>query len=242
MQIENHRFDPYPMEYSSGKPKLKPLPARFYYDFECMQETGVHVPNLVICKGENGTHKEFYGKNSRDEFCDWIFKQNCGLRRPDQEKVFIAHYAKAYDTYLILDYLHRKNIFIQPVKTGLKILFLDLSPQFNVKFLDSHSFIPMPLAKLPATFGLHELKKGYFPHFFNTVANQNYVGPLPSEKYYGADTMTVANRTKFLKWYREEQEKYRRIPKLKFNLKTELITYCNSDVNILKDSCKAVSI
>ena len=37
----------------------------------------------------------------------------------------------------------------------------------------------MSLANFPKTFGLNELSKGYFPHYFNTDANQNYEGPLP---------------------------------------------------------------
>jgi hypothetical protein len=34
----------------------------------------------------------------------------------------------------------------------------------------------MALAKLPKCFDLIELRKGYFPHFFNTLENQNYYG------------------------------------------------------------------
>lgn len=29
----------------------------------------------------------------------------------------------------------------------------------------------MKLAAMPKAFGLHEIKKGYFPHFFNTKSN-----------------------------------------------------------------------
>ena len=32
------------------------------------------------------------------------------------------------------------------------------------KFIDSYMFIQLPLASFPKTFGLTELKKGYFPH------------------------------------------------------------------------------
>ncbi len=181
-----------------------------------MQETGLHTLNLVICKGEDSVHKEFYGAHSRDQFCQWIFEENCGLPVESREKVFIANYAKEYDSFLILDYLHRKNMFVTPIKTGLKILSLYL-PDFECRFLDSHSFLPMPLVKFPSTFGLTELKKWYFPHFFNTVDNQNYNGPLPEERFYGANTMTVAEN-----------------PFKTFNMKDELIAYCNSDVQILK--------
>ena len=37
----------------------------------------------------------------------------------------------------------------------------------------------MLLKALPKTFGLTELKKGYFSQFFNQKENQTYVGPLP---------------------------------------------------------------
>ncbi|XP_070548560.1 uncharacterized protein [Ptychodera flava] len=36
-------------------------------------------------------------------------------------------------------------------------------------------------------FELAELHKGYFPHFFNTAENQEYIGPLPDAQYYGPD-------------------------------------------------------
>ena len=47
----------------------------------------------------------------------------------------------------------------------------------RVTFLDSYQFLHMRLANFPDTFGLTEMKKGYFPHLANTLANQKYVGP-----------------------------------------------------------------
>ena len=35
----------------------------------------------------------------------------------------------------------------------------------------------MPLAAFPKTFGFTELKKGYFPHLFNTREHAEYVEP-----------------------------------------------------------------
>jgi len=59
----------------------------------------------------------------------------------------------------------------------------------KIRIIDSHNFVASPLSAFPKTFGLNELKKGYFPHYFNTNENQNYIGPIPDVKYYGADTM-----------------------------------------------------
>ena len=59
-------------------------------------------------------------------------------------------------------------------------------------FLDSINHIPGRLADFPKTFGFTELKKGYFPHYFNTPENQNYVGPIPDIKYYTVQARCLA--------------------------------------------------
>ena len=61
-----------------------------------------------------------------------------------------------------------------------------------------------PFSDFPKTFGLVELKKGYFPHFFNTKENENYIGPLPSMNMYGYDAMSNEKREDFIKWYAEK--------------------------------------
>ena len=66
------------------------------------------------------------------------------------------------------------------------------------KIIDSHDFVSSPLSAFSKTFGLNELKKGYFQHFFNTSENQNYIDPIPDIKYYGVDTMEKTARKKFL--------------------------------------------
>jgi hypothetical protein len=59
----------------------------------------------------------------------------------------------------------------------------------GMRIIDSLNFLPMPLAAMPKTFGEAEIKKGYFPHFFNKTENWNYIGPLPNPEMYGADSM-----------------------------------------------------
>lgn len=49
----------------------------------------------------------------------------------------------------------------------------------------------MALGKRPKAFQLDSLKKGYFPHFFTSVANSTYVGPYPPDETYVPDGMTV---------------------------------------------------
>ncbi|KAJ8970482.1 hypothetical protein NQ317_016238 [Molorchus minor] len=101
----------------------------------------------------------------------------------------------------------------------------------NVKFLDSLNYFPIALSKLPKAFGLGDnLKKGYFPHLFNTMENENYAGTLPDAKYYSPDTMRPEDRTKFLEWYENHKSD-------EFNLQRDLADYCISDVEILTAAC-----
>ena len=46
--------------------------------------------------------------------------------------------------------------------------------EYKIRFIDSINFVASALASFPKTFGLKELKKGYFPHYFNKPCNQDY--------------------------------------------------------------------
>ncbi|XP_035225169.1 uncharacterized protein LOC118197734 [Stegodyphus dumicola] len=97
-------------------------------------------------------------------------------------------------------------------------------PSLNIRVIDSLNFLPMALAKLPGCFGLSELKKGYFPHLFNSRENQSYVGPLPDPHYYSPDTMSTSARQAFLSWHEEHKGDV-------FNFQDEMLAYCRSDVD-----------
>ena len=64
----------------------------------------------------------------------------------------------------------------------------------------------MALSKLPEAFGLEELTKGYFPHLWNTLENQNYVGAVPDASFYGPDQMHQTKRAAFYEWYDEQRD------------------------------------
>ncbi|KAL0150350.1 hypothetical protein M9458_054352 [Cirrhinus mrigala] len=69
------------------------------------------------------------------------------------------------------------------------------------RYIDSYSFLPMALAKTSAALNLTTTEKGYFPHLFNRLENQNFVGPYPSKHYYGYNNMSDSARAKFDQWY-----------------------------------------
>ena len=92
----------------------------------------------------------------------------------------------------------------------------------------SLSFFQMPLSAFPKTFGLTELKKGYFLHLFNIPENQEYVGSIPEKYYYMPESMSVSGRKNFEKWYGEQVAK-----NVEFDFQNELVEYCGSDVKLL---------
>ena len=79
----------------------------------------------------------------------------------------------------------------------VKIMCMNLE---HLVFLDSLSFLPYALRKLPQAFGL-SASKSWYPHYFNTRENLNYVGPISDMAYYGVDEMREEERKEFLVWY-----------------------------------------
>ena len=192
-----------------------------FYDFETQQNTGTHIVNYVNVQDFEGNEWTF---NTIDEFCNFVFQDK------HKKYTFIAHNAKSFDAQFILKYCVENVIKPFCIYNGTKIMYMQIE-KFKIRFIDSINFIQSRLADFPKTFGLTEMKKGYFPHFFNTPENQNYVGPIPDIKYYGADQMMAGGRKKFLKWYQDRiDENY------VFNFKKELEDYCRSDVDILRRS------
>ena len=95
---------------------------------------------------------------------------------------------KGYDGYFIMKYIvNNLKPTEQPpecVLSGSKLLVI----KFNgIKIIDSYNFIPIALSKLPKSFGINKLKKGFFPHLFNTPENQNYMGKIPGKEFYGVE-------------------------------------------------------
>ena len=104
----------------------------------------------------------------------------------------------------------------------------------RLTFKHSLCFLFFPLAAFPATFGLTELHKGYFPHLFNTLTNQDYEGPLPDTRFYDPDRMPPKKKTDFLQWHASKVATH-----YTFNLKEDMEKYCESDVKLLKAGCQA---
>ena len=108
-------------------------------------------------------------------------------------------------------------------------MYMHVGRGLNIRILDSLKFLPMKLSSLPKSFALEETK-GFFPFHFNTKVNQDYVGPYPDPQFYGAEYMSTEERSKFLDWHGKQKDKT-------FHFRTDMLVYCRSDVDILRQSC-----
>jgi hypothetical protein len=193
-----------------------------FFDYEAMQETGKHIANLVISHDFSGNVNSF---KTNEDFCKWL------ISRDHKGYTAIAHYSKGYDSYFILKYCVENGIKPFCIYNGSKIMLMEIK-SINLRIIDSSNFVQGPLKNFPKTFGLKELKKGYFPHFFNTTENQNYIGKIPDTKYYGVNSMKPKEREEFLEWHKQKRKE-----NYVFDFKKELYEYCNSDVDILRNGC-----
>ena len=88
----------------------------------------------------------------------------------------------------------------------------------------------MELRKLPEAFGL-AASKSWYPHSFNTLANRDYVGPIPGIEQYVADQISESERGEFMAWYETQKDK-------SFDNRHVQLQYCQDDVTVLSQSCQ----
>ena len=208
-----------------------PPPLFVYFDIESMQDTGIHVPNLVCAEtNEEDTSFVFNGPTCIEQFLTWLQT----LTQTDdveylRQVIAVAHNFQGYDSYFILHELYKQCVCPDQIVNGAKILSMSMD---HIKFIDSMAFLQMSLANFTKAFGLQELKKGFFPHFFNRAEFQLYAGPIPARDYYDPDSMKPERKEEFERWYQTKLEEG-----AIFHLQKELIAYCQSDVQLLKQGC-----
>jgi hypothetical protein len=191
----------------------------YSYDFESMFDENLkHDVNLCIVKRLYSDERHIF--YNIEDFVK--FAVSC------TNTTFIAHNGKAYDNWMTHKYIikhtgHRPNKLIL---AGNKIMYMKVK---SIRFIDSLNHIAQGLATFPKTFGLTEMKKGYFPYMFNIAENQNYIGKIPDKKFFNPENMSSEKYYDFNKWYVTQLD-------IVYDFKKELFEYCESDVDILKRS------
>jgi len=189
-----------------------------FYDFETTQNTKysdkatLHVPDLVCLQQfcsqcddavdcgkwvRCGQRKHSFWDDPVGDMLIYLCKPHLWAKKI----VAIAHNAKAFDLHFILNRAVMLKWKPELIISGLMIMCKKME---HLVFLDSVYFLPCALLKLPEAFGLLA-SKSWYPHYFNTRENLNYVGPIPDMTYYGVDDMREDERKELLVWYESQR-------------------------------------
>ncbi|XP_039313511.1 uncharacterized protein LOC120359579 [Solenopsis invicta] len=141
--------------------------------------TCVAIDNMSVRCRWCGTREFIFNIDPVKQFIDFVTRP----RKHFKNIICIVHNAKAFNAQFILKYLVKKSPIREKPRitlNGTKIIVMTVG---HTKFIDSVNYMPMRLSELPKAFGLKDTaNKGTFPHLFNTVENQTYVGLLPEQE------------------------------------------------------------
>jgi len=188
-----------------------------------------HQVNLIVCRSVFGEEEyTFEGDTALDAFLAFATTINRG------RNIFFAHNGSGYDSRLMLDRALEAfdvNATMKVMGTGTKIMELSIC---QARFRDTMLHFAGSLDRLAKDFKLAaegiEIKKGKFPHMFNTPDHFDYIGPLPGLEFYDAkfSVKSEKEREEFLAWHAAES-----IAKPYWNFAEEYLEYCRNDVLIL---------
>jgi len=169
-------------------------PPQVCADYEAtVDQEGVQSPILLCAEtDEEDQEVSFYGPDCTTQFFYWLEEIAMDQDWDDRGFIVIFHNLKGYDGMFLLDYCyHHHREVTRQIIIGTKILSFKTD---RLTFKDSLCFLPVPLANFPATFGIQELTKAFFPHLFNTLDNQEYRGPMPPASSYDPDGVSAKKK------------------------------------------------
>lgn len=211
------------------------------YDFH----QAVQKANMVVAKNIfTDELKIWEGDNSLESFLLFMLSYNGG------NNILIAHNGSGYDTRLVYDTAVKltEKISIHSVSRGTKFMELKVG---KCIFRDSLLHVKGSIKSLAKSFCPGHLRKGYFPHLFNTSENydSNYSGRIPHPKYFDL-SMSCKNegdRKEFNEWYQKWVDLYdanSHLPDSEnpgtWNFRNEMRLYCINDVECLAMIAKGI--
>jgi hypothetical protein len=184
---------------------------------ECQDVDDIDIP----CD-QCGQRSHVFWEDPVGKFIDYLRES----RKFADNIYVISHNSRGYDAQFLLKRFLELGWRPDLIMDGTKILSMKVE---HLVFIYSLNYINMALKSIPKLFDV-TCKKGFYPHFYNTHANLDYVGLYPDAEYYGADYMSEGERTQFLAWHGEQKDEI-------FNNREQLLAYCMDDVKILRQAC-----
>lgn len=184
-----------------------------------------HKANMVVFQNVFSDEPPivYFGSDCLERFLMYMIAYNHG------NNICVAHNAAGYDTRLLFMAASKfAKTSLVPIMRGAK--FMQLKINDRLVFRDSLLHVKGSLRNLAKDFCAGTtLRKGHFPHLFNTVENYDYEGPIPEKKYFDLAFVlkTKADKEEFDRWYVTWDGR------TDWNFRKELEDYCVDDVKVL---------
>ena len=147
--------------------------------------------------------------------------------RPWYNKVVaIANNVKFFELHFILNRAILLKWKAEIIMNWLKIMGIELE---HLVFMDSVSYLPCLLRRLPVAYFL-TASKSWYPHYFNIEGNLDYIVPIPGVKYYDVNEMGEEERREFLAWYESQKSEI-------FDNRCVLEKYCQDNSTVQRQAC-----
>ena len=240
--VESYTKGPYMLWAYDLEAAIKRDPVQMVLNFETSPEGGFalqgqevklvwlkkahHDVNLVVFRNvfDPNSEQTFFGPDCLDRFIQFMLNHNGG------RNICVAHNGSGYDSRLVFEAATKyvREDLIKPLARGCKFLQLQVG---RTIFRDSMLHLPGSLANLAVGFFGNnvDIRKGHFPHLFNSEENYDYVGPLPEKHYFDIAFMMRNQRQldEFNAWHDE------RSGQGPWSFRNELEAYCQNDVKVL---------
>lgn len=184
----------------------------------------MHDVNMVVFRNvfDDNSEQVFFGPDALERFIIKMLTCNGG------KNIAVAHNGSGYDTRLVFETAAKFEPLIKPIARGCK--FLQLKVGKHTLFRDSLLHLPGGLAKLAKDFlgPAANMRKGHFPHLFNSEENYAYSGQIPAKEFFDMTffAKSKADVDKFNEWYSTRSLE-------RWDFMHELTEYCKNDVAIL---------
>jgi len=222
------------------KPELKVGESAKYYvwDIETIAVDDTHVPVYVYARNLYD-ETDAFDCTGMNEFCT---KVCCDKYKGS---TWIAHNSGGFDSNFVHSWLEDRGVMHTRIPSPMSMhrSLETVVDEFEIRFIDSFSFIPMALAKIGPAFNL-PVVKGDFPHKFSKIEHLGYEGPMPpcdtEEDWYSLSTIRASSAekgeaaiAKFKAWHEEEKKKYVPHTEVPWSYQQQLRSYCKKDCDVL---------
>lgn len=178
-----------------------------FADIECILDSTDSFIPILICytRGYNKKIYHHWGANCVDLFLETMLRWSDEEKSKDdgvKELHIFFHNMKGFDGFFTTRSLYKQNLKVTD-HMGTRTKMLHFKHK-SLVFKGSLSFLNMPLSNFPKTFGLTELKKGFFPHKLSKLENSQYAKKIPDLKYYEPQHMNKDKKKDCEEWHAEQ--------------------------------------